>query len=383
MKGYALNSNSVSAVLERIYSMEFLECKKLNPTEEDLAEYNLTEDVYFFHFKYDPNVANGGSNVRMQNTVRISQRTENGTHYMYSEMYDMIVEVDKYYVSFLDWDESDWYNQYFFQHNIAYMQGLTITVDGKDYEFGFDNSLSYVYYDKGDGTGAIVDLSSGTLTPKGDGNYIYTVTKSGKKYTAYPMDLSKAYLDDKTQNIVYRGQGDNGPVLVQVTLSSSNLRVYSNQYGEQGGWMDYVIKVMEDSGYTGVEKEKTYTATDNFRRLYSKLLWFSIEGDADEADFDGGIDAYIAANEAKVSISYSIEDMASILNPNNFKTNNQKSAVIRFYEYPNSERKMLITIQTSDSDKELGRFYVLSSELEDLGEYLDDLVNGVLLPKAN
>ena len=382
MKGYSLNNNNVSVVLERIYSMEFLKCIKINPTEEDLAKYNLLEDVYFIHYKYDPNIANGGSNIKLQNTVRISQRTKDGTHYLYSEMYDMIVEVDKYYVSFLDWDESAWYNQYFFQNNIAYMEGLSFTVDGKEYTFGFDNSRSYVYYDKGDGTGAIVDLSKGTLTPKGDGNYIYTITKTGKKCTAYQMDLSKAYLDSKTGSVVYSGPGDNGPVTVQVSLSSSNLMVYSNQYTENGGWMDYEITVKEDSGYTGVAKDKTYTATDNFRRLYSKLLWLSIEGDADEADFDEGIAKYIAANSAKVTISYSLEDMASILNPNAFKTNNTKSATIRFYEYPNSERKMLLTIQTSDSSEELGAFYVLASEVEDLGEYLNDLVNGVLLPKS-
>jgi hypothetical protein len=30
----------------------------------------------------------------------------------------------------------------------------------------------------------------------------------------------------------------------------------------------------------------------------------------------------------------------------------------------------------------MGAFYVLASEVEDLGEYLNDLVNGVLLPKS-
>ena len=383
MQGYSLNNNNVSVVLERIYSMEFLKCVKINPTEEDLAKYGLAENVYFIHFKYDPNVANGGSSVKLQNTVRISQRNKDGTHYLYSEMFDMIVEVDKYYVSFLEWEESDWYNQYFFQNNIAYLNGLTFTVDGKVYEFGFDNTRSYVYYDKGDGTGSIVDLSKGTLTPKGDGNYIYTITKTGKKYMAYQMDLSKAYLDSKTNSVVYVGPGDNGPVTVAVNLSSTNLLVYSNQYASNNGWMDYEITVKEDSGYTGVEKDKTYTATDNFRRLYSKLLWLSIEGDADEADFDGGIAAYIAANDAKIEISYSIEDMASVLNPNAFKQNNTKSATVRFYEYPDSERKMLLTIQADGSNEELGAFYVLASEVESFGQYLNDLVNGVLLPKSN
>ena len=83
----------------------------------------------------------------------------------------------------------------------------------------------------------------------------------------------------------------------------------------------------------------------------------------------------------KEDFRYSMVDMASILNPN-FKENMKKSATIRFYEYPNSERKMLITIQADGSKEEMGAFYVLASEVEDLGEYLNDLVNGVLLPKS-
>lgn len=379
MTEYDLNSNSVSTVLERIYSMKYLGCVKLNPTDEDLKKYMLDKDVYFMSFKYDPAIANGGSSEEnwIQNTVLISQRTDKGTHYIYSFMYDMIVEVDKYYVSYLDWEESDWYNQYFFQHNIAYMKNLSITVDGKTYDFNFNNSFSYAYYDKGDGTGAMIDLSKGTLSPGANGSYVYTITKTGKQYNVYFVDFSKTYHNDKG-NTLYQGMGDSGTVTVQVSLSSSNLQLISPQYG---GLMDYTITKQEDSGFTGVYKTKTYTATDNFRRLYSKLLWFSIEGDADPEDLGCSVEEYIKANEPKATITYELEDMASILNPK-LSSNNKKSATIRLYEYPNSERKLLLTIQNSDGTAEVGRFYVSAPELNNLGGYLEQLMRGELLPDS-
>lgn len=384
MNGYDLNSNSVSAVLEKIYSMEFLGCKKLNPTDEDIKKYGLDKDVYFITFDYDPAIANGGSEKEnwVQNMLLISQRTAEDTHYVYAPLYDMIVEVDRYYFSFLDWDESDWYNQYFFQNNIAYMKNMSITVGGKTYDFTFDNRFSYAYYDKGDGTGAIIDLSKGTLSQTSEGGYVYTVTKTNKQYNVYFIDFSKTV--QESGKTVYKGPGDSGTVTVQVSLGSSNLQMISPQYSGTGGLMNYVITVEEDSGYTGTTKTKTYTATDNFRRFYSKLLWFSIEGDADANLFNGDIAGYIKNNDPVMEISYSLEDMASILNPK-FETNNKEDAIVRFYEYPNgSEMKYLLTIQVADSNgtygEELGRFYVSAEGFDDLDNYLEDLMNGVLLP---
>ncbi len=386
MKGYQLDSNSVSSVLEKLYSMEFLGCKKLNPTDEDIKEYGLDKDVYFLMFDYDPAIANGGSDESnwVKNILMISQRTKEGTHYIYSPLYDMIVEVDKYYLSFLDYSESDWYDQYFFRNNIAYMKNMSFTVDGKTYDFTFDNRFSYAYYDKGDGTGAIIDLSKGTLSLASDG-YVYTVTKTGKQYNVYFIDFSKTYRDASTKKITYKGPGDSGEVTVQVASGSSNLQLLASQNGAPSSLLDYTITVEEDSGYTGTTKTKTYTATDNFRRLYSLLLSYSIEGDADPDLFGGDLAAYIKDHDPIASVSYSLEDMASILNPEHFTANNKRDAIIRFYEYPNgSEMHVLLTIQVADANgaygEELGRFYVLAEGLENLGEYLTDLMNGNLLP---
>ena len=388
MAGYLFDSNSVSAVLERLYSMEFLGCKKLNPTDADFEKYNLTENVYLLTFDYDPAIANGGSEKEnwVNNLLIISQRSEDGTFYIYSYLYDMIVEVDEYYLSFLDWEESHWYNQYFFQNNIAYMKNMSITVGGKSYDFKFDNRFSYAYYDKGDGTGAMIDLTKGRLTETENG-YLYTVTKTGKSQNAYLMDFTagRTYRDATSGKILYKGQGDSGEITVEVSSSSTNMKIFCNDAA-----LDYTITVEEDSGYTGTTKTKTYTAMDNFRRLYSKLLWYSIEGDADLTELGSDLKTYVTTHAPVATIQYSLEDMASILNPKHFKDgNNKQSAVIRFYEYPDSETKLLLTIEvledenaTPDPAKGEGMFYTLASELEGLGDYLQKLLAGELLPSS-
>ena len=393
MNGYLFNSNSVSTVLERLYSMEFLGCKKLNPTDADFEEYHLNENVYLLTFDYDPAIANGGSEEEnwVNNLLIISQRSEDGTYFIYSFLYDMIVEVDEYYLSFLDWEESNWYNQYFFQNNIAYMKSMSITVGGKSYDFTFDNRFSYAYYDKGDGTGAMVDLTKGTLTETENG-YVYNVTKTNKSYNAYLMDFTagRTYRDSSTSKIMYKGQGDSGQILVEVSSGSTNMKITCPQYnGGNGNVLDYTITVEEDSGYTGTTKTKTYTALDNFRRLYSKLLWYSIEGDADLTELGSDLTTYVTTHAPVASIQYSLEDMASVLNPEYFTENNKQSAVIRFYEYPGSERKLLLTIEvlenenaTPDPAKGQGKFYTLASELTNLGDYLEDLLNAELLPSS-
>ena len=388
MAGYLFDSNSVSTVLERLYSMEFLGCKKLGPTDADFEKYGLTENVYMLTFDYDPAIAKGGSEKEnwVNNLLIISQRSEDGTFYIYSYLYDMIVEVDEYYLSFLDWEESHWYNQYFFQNNIAYMKSMCITVGGKAYDFKFDNRFSYAYYDKGDGTGAMVDLTKGTLTETANG-YLYTVTKTGKQHNAYLMDFTagRTYRDENTGKILYKGQGDSGEITVEVSSGSTNMKVSCND-----ALLDYTITVEEDSGYTGTTKTKTYTAMDNFRRLYSKLLWYSIEGDADLTELGSDLKTYVTTHAPVATIQYSLEDMASILNPENFKEgNNKQSAVIRFYEYPGSERKLLLTIEvledenaTPDPAKGEGKFYTLASELDGLESYLEKLLRGELLPSS-
>ena len=379
MSGYKLNSNRVSTVMELLYKMQFLSCKKLNPSvEDDFSKYGFDQSSYRISFKYDISVESETATETnyIENDLLISQRTEDGTYYVYSKLYDMIVEVDEYYLSFLNWEKHDWYNSSFFQNDISYMKEMSFKINGISYDFLLDNSLSYAYYDKGDGTGERINLSKGTLS--GD---TYTVTKTNKSYRVYRMDLEngETYYDKDSQKAYYIGQGDKGQILVEISPNNLNLQIYQKT-ADGNRLIDYVINRMEDTGYTGTPENKTYTAADNFRRLYTTLLQYSIEGDADLSLFEPNLNHYITENSPVAEIRYSLEDMASLFAepPEEGKEpvkNNKRDVVIRFYEYPGNERRLLLTIEMLDEGATpnpangQGRFYVQSAVLSEfLGE---------------
>ena len=395
MKGYRFNGDNVSTVLGNIYQMEYVGCRVLQPDDEDLKNYRLDENVFFLSFDYDPFIASGGSEEDewVSNMLIISQRTEQGTYYVYSTMYDMIVEVDQYYLSFLEWKASDWYESNFFQNNISYVKNLNIYAGDKSYEFTLDNKFSYAFYDNGDGTGTLINSSDGTFTQNADGSYTFTVTKTGAQHKVQFVDFTAGRTQReyyKTSNnttasrIVYISENN---VKVEITENTNNLQVICPQYQDgKGGVVDYTI---EDSYITdkGLPKTDTYTALDNFKRLYAKLLWYSIEGDITEKELGSDVKTYIENNECTATIRYDIEDMASIMNPENYTENNKQSVVIRFYRY--NGLRALLTVEvldhagaTPDATKAQGAFYVNARELDAILGYAQDYLDGNLLPSS-
>ncbi len=447
--GFVLDNDSVSSVLGSLYQMKYLGCKVLNPKEEDLATYKLDKDVYLLHFKYDPQIASGGSEEKdwADNWVFVSQKQKNANgesvYYAYSVMYNMIVEIDHSQLAFLEWSDSHWYNKYFFQQNIAHLKRMTIKYGDKSYDMVMDNALSYAYYDKDEGsdlpnrtrmslltgelvqlsngsyrytdpktkksytlasstvrveydnsgtmtgyctyirTGTLIDLEKGTLSEDGTK---YTITKTGKTYSVRRIDLSKTQVESfanknksQTTNIFYR---DDYGTETAVSAGSQSLQVICN-----GTRMDYRLEetVVTDTGKT---ETNTYSALDNFRRFYSKLLWFSIEGDVSEKQLGEPLKDYVAHHDPTMEITVHVEDLASVLNRDNYSANNKQSLVIRMYRY--TEGKALLTVEvlkdenaTPDPTSITKGFYVLADEVKYLAQYAEDFVNGKLIPKSN
>lgn len=150
MDGYPLNHDSIAAALERLHSMQFVGCKKVAPSDEDLKAYHLDENIFYISYLFDPKIASTGSPKEnwIENVLLISQKTDAGTHYVYSYLYDMITEVDQTYLPFLEWRQSKWYDEEFFQENLAYIKELKLesyTAEGeteKSYFFTLDNSAT-------------------------------------------------------------------------------------------------------------------------------------------------------------------------------------------------------------------------------------------------
>lgn len=517
MNGYEINDDNASGVMSLFYEMEYIACKKLGITKAALKDYELDGNAYYLTFASPVLDDNNSIIGYIDNFLMISQKTPDGTYYIASTLTDMIVEVDQYYLSFLEWEESDWYDQYFFQHNISYISsmGLKIwdaeTQSYKSFDFTLDNSASYMFYEV-DGSMKQIDLSKGSISTDADGNVTYTL--NGVKYGVTSFDFTNGsyYLkivDSNTGKVTYepfykylitvdrdgnrnlrviqKGDGENevsvdypltykqnGSLKVgktyslvyrdgngayysvlgtysssdgtsyqdyyhlsywqevqsttesgastyvwervapintssnlnlkdesgktySISLGSTNLRVYCEQY--QNGTadpnlLDYTI-VYTYTTDSGKEKTKTISGVDNFRKLYSDLMWYSIEGDVDPEEFEKNMgmsmDDYIKQGDGvcQAIFTYRVADMADTMNLQtyvgsnddkspeikNWVENNEMDVVVRFYRY--SERKSMITIEVieeydengnpiSNPENAAGRFYVLSTFLDQL-----------------
>ena len=167
-----------------------------------------------------------------------------------------------------------------------------------------------------------------------------------------------------------------------VSAGTSNLRVSCN-----GTRIDYRIEDTQQTD-TGKTETETYTALDNFRRLYSWLLWYTIEEDISEKQLGGTVNDYVKLHDPTMEITVSVEDLASVLNRNNYTNNNKQRLVIRIYEH--TDQNSLLTVElltdenaTPDATKATKGFYVQTRMMENIGQYIEDFVNGALIPKAN
>ena len=139
MEGYLPNSDNIGSVLQGLYSMKFDRVAVLSPTDEELEEYGLDMPAHDFTFTYK-----NAEGQEFDNHFILSGKTEDGKYYGYSEIYDMILVIDESQLTYLEWEEIDWYEREYFLFNIAHVQ--TIKLEGAGVKspiiFTLDNSKS-------------------------------------------------------------------------------------------------------------------------------------------------------------------------------------------------------------------------------------------------
>lgn len=118
---YIPNSTNYEAVLKTL--MEFkgkqtLEAGGKNEplSDEILAQYGLDHPKYALHYVY------GG----MENTVRFSERMEDGTMYAYSSLFNLVALLDGTNFGFLDWQLIDFIDDHLFSINIGEVSSIHI-----------------------------------------------------------------------------------------------------------------------------------------------------------------------------------------------------------------------------------------------------------------
>ena len=139
MEGYLPNSDNIGSVLQGLYSMKFDRVAVLSPSDEELEEYGLDMPAHDFTFTYK-----NAEGQEFDNHFILSGKTEDGKYYGYSEIYDMILVIDESQLTYLEWEEIDWYEREYFLFNIAHVQ--TIKLEGAGVKspivFTLDNSKS-------------------------------------------------------------------------------------------------------------------------------------------------------------------------------------------------------------------------------------------------
>ncbi len=175
MAGYLPNSDNIgNEVLQKLYSMTFDRVEVLSPDDDELAAYGLDEPAHDISFGYKD-----AQGQKWSNHFIVSEKTEDGKYYAYSEIYDMILCVSESQMTYLEWEEIEWYEREYFLFNIAHVQQIKLEGAGikTPIDFTLDNSKS----DQSEG------MNSDKLEIYANGqlmDYTLTVTKpSGSQTT--------------------------------------------------------------------------------------------------------------------------------------------------------------------------------------------------------
>ncbi len=143
--GYRLHSDVLSTILQAMYEPSISKICKLGIHKDEgvLADYGL--DKPYKILSYDLQLDTNGDvkfDSFVTNTLWISEKTENGTYYVYSELCDVIAEVKQISMYFVEFDTLDWINPAVIWHNLAYLKTMDIISPSYSSHLEFDNSRS-------------------------------------------------------------------------------------------------------------------------------------------------------------------------------------------------------------------------------------------------
>lgn len=371
METFRAHSTNVDTCLQSFYNMSFVGVTKLAPDDEALVTYGVADPQYMIYFKYLTTDTDNGSTVKIDQYLFVSKLTERGTYYVYSMLFDMIVEVERRYLPFLDYQLMDWIDDAPYSFNLGCTDTIVLQKGSEQREFVLDNSdtAQYTYNSisaatysstgyygdvteyklvKSNGKYAVVDGEGETPTVfAGSVNYlIKSRTKTDSK-TGTTSVINDLYLiKDKSAFTVDMAGGKTGTCTLYVT-----------QYDKKLDGVLYIF-VDESSGAWGTVKREVGSAsvrvtgktngsvtgavtTEYFRHFFQTILYATIEGESQltaeqQAEYKAKPDS-----EAELVLSISTEG---------------GDFVFRFFRY--SERKSFFTINGE------GNYYMVSDRVE-------------------
>ena len=93
---------------------------------ETLAKYGLSDPAYKISFG-NMSYVNGELTPVGYNLIWISEKTERNTYYVWSPMFQQIVELNERYLAALEWDTFDWADDTVYETNIDFINGIRVS----------------------------------------------------------------------------------------------------------------------------------------------------------------------------------------------------------------------------------------------------------------
>ncbi len=360
-EGYVANDNSIDTTLQSFYTLSTLGVVKLGITDEDLVTYGLVEPEYVIYFDFQG---------KYEHLIFISAETERGTRYMTSGIYDIIVEVDRSKLPFLNFTRNDWVNDLYFSMNLAWAKKIEVEYDGKLYTFELDNSLSDsmtnpTYSEDAKKKGTITSDKMTVHAYDSEGNVmdaISQLTVVDKKGFTWTIDHEtvKAYNSaGERVNITggYYDTNNRGEEVIVLTgyIDTADYQIYvtANQ-----------IRITTHDGV--LVKEYMRYGMSNLRKFFSALLYASKQGsvhDGTNGLTEAEVDE-ILANRGNYDVRIKVET--------SYKDPDTGEYVVYEYKYYNySERAAMITVNDGD-----GEFRVLRSFTKKVAEDAGKVISG-------
>lgn len=352
MSGYMLNDMSIDSMLQSLYTIKYLRVMEVGPVEGTLKRYGLDEAKYSFTYIFNAVDDETGEKTKIPNVVLVSDKTADGTYYMYSILFDLIVEVDSSSLMFLEYEAIDWIDSDILSLNIASCEEINIQSPLYNVIFDFDNSKS----DLSDGFSSnALEL---TIKRPGMADMLYrnSFTITDKKGFTWTVDVENIKATDS-----------NG-----TEVSIKNLYRATNKYGKTvkvvDGWITDAagnsISVTADTVTVrdagGNETVFGRASMYNFRQFYKLILYGSISGEITYEATPEELDAMRKLDDSECQLKMTV------------KTREGRELVYRFYKL--SERKSFMTINGE------GNFFVLRTLVDKIisdaqkavsGEFID------------
>ena len=362
-KFFRASSGALDYAINCFTNMTINSVIKIDPDDEALITYGVAMPDYMVSFDF---LSDEGA---VKNLLYISKMTDRGTYYIYSALYDMIVEVDRSQIAFLEFRDIDWLDSAPYNINIACTDDIYLAADGKEVRFELDNSDSEQFaYTK-------INKNSYTATNLDGKKTTYSLEKEGGKYvikadgteplTVYAEDMQylltsdgKLFLIEDTSRSALTLTGTTGRGTLYVTGYDKStdcvLHLFVDETTGEWGRIERTLDSKALRVYAQVDRENEKSIKiEHFRHFFQTILYASIEGVCTLTEEEMAALRATPDSEAQLVLRMSTEggDME-----------------FKFYQY--SERRSYITINGD------GQFFILSDRVEKIWGDALKIING-------